>query len=263
MKRIGSDSGAYEQATFVDSVILGPSERAIVDILIPTTGTYKMQNKTPEKIYTLGTITINNQTVETTYTKEFMELQTNISTSESIDAFRSFFDKNPDKEITLTLDMMSGMGHGGQMMTDGSLVESKNNPENTDGIEWNDTNQMMNQMSDTNAVQWKITDTATKASNMDIVWNFQKNVPVKIRIVNDPNSMHPMQHPIHFHGQRFLVTARNGVKQTNLVWKDTTLITSGETVDIILDPSNVGTWMAHCHISEHLANGMMFTYNVK
>ncbi len=75
--------------------------------------------------------------------------------------------------------------------------------------------------------------------------------------------MHPMQHPIHFHGQRFLVVSRNGIQQKNLVWKDTVFIKSGETVDIILDPSNLGDWMAHCHISEHLESGMMLNFKVE
>lgn len=98
---------------------------------------------------------------------------------------------------------------------------------------------------------------------MDIRWAFAKGVPVKIELYNDPQSMHPMQHPVHFHGQRFLVVSRNGVVQTDLVWKDTVLVAAGETVDIVLDPSNLGTWMAHCHTAEHLQSGMMFTYSVQ
>jgi FtsP/CotA-like multicopper oxidase with cupredoxin domain len=34
-------------------------------------------------------------------------------------------------------------------------------------------------------------------------------------------------------------------------------------VDILLDVSNPGLWMAHCHIAEHAASGMMFSFNVK
>lgn len=75
--------------------------------------------------------------------------------------------------------------------------------------------------------------------------------------------MHPIQHPMHFHGQRCLILARNGVKETNLVWKDTVFIPSGETVDILLDTLNPGTWMAHCHIAEHLEAGMMMKYKVQ
>ena len=98
---------------------------------------------------------------------------------------------------------------------------------------------------------------------MDISWDFKKDVPSVIEIYNDEHSMHPMQHPIHFHGQRFLVIRRNGIRETNLVWKDTTLVRIGERVDILLDPSNPGEWMAHCHISEHLVSGMMLGFTVK
>jgi FtsP/CotA-like multicopper oxidase with cupredoxin domain len=72
-----------------------------------------------------------------------------------------------------------------------------------------------------------------------------------------------MQHPIHFHGQRFIIVARNGVPQTNLVWKDTALVRAGETVDVVVQMSNPGAWMTHCHISEHLESGMMLPFVVQ
>jgi FtsP/CotA-like multicopper oxidase with cupredoxin domain len=46
------------------------------------------------------------------------------------------------------------------------------------------------------------------------------------------------------------------------VWKDTVLVRTGETVDILLDVTNPGLWMAHCHIAEHHESGMMFSFNV-
>jgi FtsP/CotA-like multicopper oxidase with cupredoxin domain len=46
------------------------------------------------------------------------------------------------------------------------------------------------------------------------------------------------------------------------VWKDTVLLRAGETVDILLDVSNPGLWMAHCHIAEHNQSGMMFSFDV-
>ena len=72
-----------------------------------------------------------------------------------------------------------------------------------------------------------------------------------------------MQHPIHFHGQRFLVLEDNGLKTNDFAWKDTVLVPSGHTVDILLDTSNPGNWMAHCHIAEHLEAGMMFAFKVE
>ena len=45
-------------------------------------------------------------------------------------------------------------------------------------------------------------------------------------------------------------------------WKDTVLVRSNETVDILLDVTNPGLWMAHCHIAEHNQSGMMFSFPV-
>ena len=72
-----------------------------------------------------------------------------------------------------------------------------------------------------------------------------------------------MHHPIHFHGQRFLVLDIDGVRNPNLVWKDTATIPVGSTVDFLVDMSNPGNWMAHCHIAEHLQSGMMLGFRVK
>lgn len=264
LKLVGGDNGAYETATWQDSVILAPSERAIVDVMFTKSGTYEIQNKTPNKTYKLGSIAVSDGNVQPSYAAQFNVLQSNTSVTQSIDPFRSYFDKAPDKKLVLSVDF-SGM-MAGHMASMGGGMGAMNMGASDDGIEWDDSEgmmQMMNSMSTVDETKWKITDAATGKSNMDIDWTLKQEQPVKIEIYNDPNSPHPMQHPIHFHGQRFLVISRNGVKQTDLVWKDTTLVKSGETVDIVLDPSNPGTWMAHCHISEHLQSGMMFTFKVQ
>jgi FtsP/CotA-like multicopper oxidase with cupredoxin domain len=78
------------------------------------------------------------------------------------------------------------------------------------------------------------------------------------------DSDHPMPHPFHVHGAgRFLILARDDVVEQNLVWKDTVLVRTGETADILLYVTNPGRWMAHCHISEHHESGMMFSFNVE
>jgi hypothetical protein len=72
-----------------------------------------------------------------------------------------------------------------------------------------------------------------------------------------------MPHPLHFHGQRFLVVRENGRPTLeSLVWRDTYLIGRGYTVDILLDASNPGDWMFHCHIAEHLEDDMMAHFRV-
>jgi FtsP/CotA-like multicopper oxidase with cupredoxin domain len=44
--------------------------------------------------------------------------------------------------------------------------------------------------------------------------------------------------------------------------EDTVLVRRGETVDILLDVTNPGVWMAHCHIAEHHESSMMFNFHV-
>src|SRR3989344_626531 len=262
LKIVGSDNGAYEKSFYADSVTLGPSERAIVDVLFEKAGAHELQNKTPEKTYTLGRVVVSSNPATPSYAAQFKALQENKTAQASITPFRLYFDKAPDKKITLTLDMQNGMmssGTGGHMMSGGTMMGGMSS--SPDGIEWEDDMPMMGGMTSA-MVTWAIVDQDTGKKNMDIDWTFAKEAPVKIRIYNDPNSMHPMQHPIHFHGNRFLVVSRNGVPQTNVVWKDTALVRAGETVDIVLDTSNLGTWMAHCHTAEHLQAGMMFTYEV-
>jgi FtsP/CotA-like multicopper oxidase with cupredoxin domain len=111
---------------------------------------------------------------------------------------------------------------------------------------------------------WKLIDKQTGAENAAIDWRFRVGDRVKIRLLNEMAGDHPMHHPFHVHGAgRFLILSRDGVVEPNLVWKDTVLLRTGETVDILLDVTNPGLWMAHCHIAEHHESGMMSSFNVE
>jgi len=112
-------------------------------------------------------------------------------------------------------------------------------------------------------MRWKLIDRETGAENAAIDWRFRVGDQVKIRLLNEMAGDHPMHHPFHIHGAgRFLILSKDGVAEPNLVWKDTVLIRTGETIDILLDVTNVGLWMAHCHIAEHHESGMMFSFKV-
>jgi FtsP/CotA-like multicopper oxidase with cupredoxin domain len=132
-----------------------------------------------------------------------------------------------------------------------------------DGIEWEDDMVEVNRLSTTATMHWKFLDRTTGADSAAINWRFTVGDRVKIRLVNEMDSDHPMHHPFHLHGAgRFLVLARDGVVEPNLVWKDTVLVRTGQVVDILFDVTNPGLWMAHCHIAEHMQSGMMFSFTV-
>jgi FtsP/CotA-like multicopper oxidase with cupredoxin domain len=131
------------------------------------------------------------------------------------------------------------------------------------GIEWEDDMVEVNRGTTPDNMRWIIVDRTTGAENEAIDWTFRVGDQIKIRLVNEMDSDHPMHHPFHIHGAgRFLVLSRDGADEPNLVWKDTVLVRMGETVDILMDVSNPGRWMAHCHIAEHHESGMMFSFNV-
>ena len=131
------------------------------------------------------------------------------------------------------------------------------------GIEWEDDMVDVNRITTPANMRWKLVDRDTGDENAAIDWKFRVGDRVKIRLLNEMAGDHPMHHPFHVHGAgRFLVLSRDDVPEANLVWKDTVLVRTGETVDILLDVTNVGVWMAHCHIAEHHESGMMFSFNV-
>jgi len=131
-----------------------------------------------------------------------------------------------------------------------------------DQINWEDPQLGYNKDINTETRKWILKNTATGKKNKDIELNFKVGDKIKIRLFNDKSVSDPHQHPIHFHGQRFLVLEKDGIKSENLVWKDTVLVPIDSYVDILLDITNPGEWMAHCHISEHLTSGMMMFFNV-
>ena len=132
-----------------------------------------------------------------------------------------------------------------------------------DGIEWEDDMVEVNKLTTPANMRWKLIDRETGAENAAIDWRFRVGDQVKIRLLNEMAGDHPMHHPFHVHGAgRFLILARDDVVEPNLVWSDTVLVRTGETVDILLDVTNPGLWMAHCHIAEHHESGMMFSFTV-
>ena len=159
-----------------------------------------------------------------------------------------------------------GHGHQGHEQDDAGHAHHQHEHAHdaAQGIEWEDDMVEVNRMTTPTNMRWKLVDGETGAENAQVDWTFRVGDQVKLRLVNEMDSDHPMPHPFHVHGAgRFLILARDGVVEPNLVWKDTVLVRTGETVDILLDVTNPGRWMAHCHIAEHHESGMMFSFNVE
>jgi FtsP/CotA-like multicopper oxidase with cupredoxin domain len=294
MKLVGGDSGRYEHETLVDEVLLAPSERAVVDVLFDTPGPVPLEHRTPGHTYDLGTISVSDEPVDQSFLRDFELLRTNPEWTAERAAVEAARQRPPDK--TLAFESLMPLLYGDQdaaasawtcpMHPDvvtaepgtcpscgmklvpsgaapGAPAGHSHSHDMADGLEWEDLMPEINRASDASNMIWKLVDRDTGKDNWEIDWAFQVGDRVKIRLVNDMEQDHPMHHPFHIHGAgRFLVIARDGEPEPNLVWKDTVLVRASETVDILFDVSNPGLWMAHCHIAEHNQAGMMFSFPV-
>ena len=135
MKLVGGDGGATEREEWKDTVIIGPSERAVVEVLFEKEGSYALQNKTPSKIYTLGTVAVSDDAASPSYAAGFATLRTNTIAMQNIDPYRKYFDQPLDKRLSLTIDLAGGMmGMGAHMMPDGTMMGGMMSSVSPDGI---------------------------------------------------------------------------------------------------------------------------------
>jgi FtsP/CotA-like multicopper oxidase with cupredoxin domain len=299
MKLVGGDGGRYEREEWIDSVVVAPSERAIVDVRFDHVGTFGLQHLTPGRAYELATFEVGDEAGSSRPADEFETLRVNAEMAAERKRIAGYLDTPPDKTLALVAEMdyqepttagpvvyvcpmhpavveaepgacsVCGMKLMPQAAEDAAAATHREGSSHdhgeamAEGIEWEDLMPEVNRLTTTANMRWKLVDRDTGAENAAIDWTFRKGEHVKIRLVNEMESDHPMHHPFHVHGERFLVVARDGVEEPNLVWKDTVLIRTGQTVDILMDASNPGLWMAHCHIAEHMETGMMFSFNVQ
>src|SRR5919112_3633525 len=105
MKLIGGDSGRVEHEEFVSEVLLAPSERAVVDVLIDHPGQLTLQHSTPRRTYPLASITAVEQRAEPSLHREFEVLRE----APELRAERQWLDgwlaAPPDKILALVAEM--------------------------------------------------------------------------------------------------------------------------------------------------------------
>jgi FtsP/CotA-like multicopper oxidase with cupredoxin domain len=264
MKLVASDVGKYEREVWVESIVLSPAERYVAHVRFDTPGTVVLVNRVQalDHLYgrffyetdTLGIVRISRNGVRPDLARSFATLRANRETSEEINRYRSYVDRPVDRALVLTLETRDLPFVTRQLMMLDSAYFAP--------VEWSGTMPHMNWASTGHQVRWVVRDPATGKENMDVDWTFRRGDIVKLRLVNERRSFHAMQHPIHVHGQRFLVLAVNGVSNEHFVWKDTVLVPAGSTVDVLVELSNPGRWMLHCHIAEHLSADMMMAFTV-
>lgn len=77
---------------------------------------------------------------------------------------------------------------------------------------------------------------------------------VRIRIVN----LGMDHHPIHLHGNQFVVTGTEAGRAPESTWRpeNTVLVGVAQARNIEFDAKYPGNWMLHCHLPHHMMNSM-------
>ena len=266
MKLVGTDLSRFQREMMVESLVISPAERYIVEVRFPAAGTYALLNQVQvvdhmrgtfyAAVDTLGAVVVEGPAVEEAdaLLSSHSIMRTDAVLEAELAEFRPHFDSPVDHELLLTVDIEGLPILVQQFISIDTIYRPP--------VEWTDGMPNMNWLSTSNEVRWILRDEAAGAENAEIDWRFRLGDVVKIRLRNDADAFHPMHHPIHLHGQRFLVLSRDGVRNRNLAWKDTVLVPVGSTVDLLMEASNPGEWMIHCHIAEHLDAGMMGSFTV-
>ena len=303
MKLVGGDSGRYERETFVDEVMLAPSERAVVDVRFDDPGEVRLEHRTPDHVYDLGAFSVAGNATAAAAAESFEALRVDPQLTVEHRSIGADIGRPPDKVLAFVASMPLLYGDdvapatsyacpmhpevtssepgtcpkcGMQLLpvrseepTPASYVcpmhpevtssepgtcpkcgmklvpadavpasapkphedavhDEHDQHEQSDGLEWEDLMPEINRASEPSNMRWMLIDRETGAENGAITWAFTVGDRVKIRLVNEMESDHPMHHPFHVHGAgRFLVLSRDGEPEPNLVWKDTVLVPAG------------------------------------
>lgn len=95
--------------------------------------------------------------------------------------------------------------------------------------------------------EWQVNG---QAHWMDPILTVPQGTTVKMRLSNGSGGV---AHPFHMHGQFFRVLGDPSMPGL----RDTVMVPEHGPVEIVTYFDNPGRWMAHCHILEHAALGMM------
>jgi suppressor of ftsI len=268
IKLVAGDLSKFEREVMVGSVVIAPGQRYVVEVQFDEPGDAAMTSQIQSinhflgqfyaTVDTLGTVSVADEDSEADYSAAFAQLREPEEVRADIDAMRPHFDKEVDHEVMLTLNARGLLTPIQQMMAIDTFYVPP--------LEWNETMPMMNWLATGQEVRWIIPDMASISPDRELGpargWRFTQGDVVRLRLFNDPKSVHPMNHPMHLHGQRFLVLEQDGVRVNNMVWRDTVIVPVGSTLDLLIEMANPGDWMLNCQIPEHVGSGMSISMRV-
>jgi blue copper oxidase len=234
---IGADGGLLTSPKTVNSLLLGPGERAdlIVNFSSYAVGTELFLES---KTFSAGT-TQGTQSFRIMKFKVIQKEDDSFTLPDNLSAINTISNSDANKTRTFDIsnggmDGMSGMGGMGGMGNSGMMK----------GM-----HRINNKVYDKSRIDETVQSGTTE------IWVFD-------------NSKGTEPHPMHLHALQFQVLDRTGGRNsliaTETGWKDTVMLLPGEKVRLIITfGQNKGVFVLHCHNLEHEDDGMMLQFEIK
>ena len=105
LKLVGGDSGRVEREELVESVLLAPSERAVVDVYFENAGGFTLEHRTPERRYSLARFAVGEEAASPPLGEQFTQLRENPEWAEERERLAPFLDAPPDKTLAFVAEM--------------------------------------------------------------------------------------------------------------------------------------------------------------
>ena len=105
MKLVGGDSGRVEREEFIDGVVLAPSERAVVDVLVAQPGPLTLEHRTPDRTYQLATITVTDEQTQPAHADDFEVLRHAAELAAERHTIDAWLAAAPDKTLGFVAEM--------------------------------------------------------------------------------------------------------------------------------------------------------------
>jgi FtsP/CotA-like multicopper oxidase with cupredoxin domain len=112
MKLVGGDSGRVEREELVESIVIAPSERVVVDVLFDEPGPAALEHRTPERTYALAAIDVAAGPATPSLADEFEVLRVNPEWSAERERLEAYVEAPPDKTVAFVAEMDMGVPEG-------------------------------------------------------------------------------------------------------------------------------------------------------
>jgi FtsP/CotA-like multicopper oxidase with cupredoxin domain len=261
VEKVSTGASYLEEPRAIDELRLGPAERAIVDVEVAATDTGRIVDQSTT--WTLATVEPTATPTANGLTSTMQAPQSPHEQARSEDR-QQVLDAEPDHVVNLL--MKREQADNATQAPHGSGDHEHTTPDPPKGI--------VQAFPTSRDLTWHLKDLDTNQTQPRYEFQVGDVVELNVEIRHAHGGGHggghgahaPVPHPIHLHGQRMLVESYGDETVDELAWKDTFLandpVRDYQQATVKVELTEPGTWLVHCHISEHSEAGMTAVVDV-